>query len=37
MVVEDKEYVKGFYFKNIKIMNFMLNVLKYYYYLLKDY
>ncbi|STP04318.1 hypothetical protein [Helicobacter acinonychis] len=37
MVIEDKEHAKGFYPKNTKIMNFMLNALNYYNYFSKDY
>ncbi len=36
MVIEDKEYTKGFYPKNTKIMNFTLNALKHYNHVSKD-
>ncbi|GAA8373982.1 hypothetical protein HpDR4_23950 [Helicobacter pylori] len=37
MVIEDEEHAKGFYPKNIKIMNFTLNALKHYSHVSKDY
>ncbi|MCQ2920274.1 CMP-N-acetylneuraminic acid synthetase [Helicobacter pylori] len=36
MVIEDKEHAKGFYPKNIKIMNSTLNALKHYSHVSKD-
>ncbi|WQT67527.1 CMP-N-acetylneuraminic acid synthetase [Helicobacter pylori] len=36
MVIEDEEHAKGFYPKNTKIMNFMLNALKHYSHVSKD-